>query len=90
MKYKTAYKKIEKLLTNLQVSLDHEEWQAVMEDRSCLLDSLEAAKKKLPIKIESLEDKLIEPEYNKLLGEVYFYLDLASSDLQNKINTFNR
>ena len=86
MTYKKAFKKLDKYLTNLQCSIDNEEWFFVYDDRVKLNDVLIELDNKLEkTTINSIEEKKIKDEYFKLKDEVYFYLNLASEELSNNM-----
>ena len=80
------FKKLDKYLTNLQCSIDNEEWFFVYDDRVKLNDVLIELENKLEkMTINSIEEKKLKDEYFKLKDEVYFYLNLASEELSNNM-----
>jgi hypothetical protein len=84
--YKKALKKLDKYLTNLQCSIDNEEWFFVYEDRIKLSEVLTELDKKIEKNIvSSIEEKKYKDEYVKLKDEVFFYLNLASEELSDNM-----
>jgi hypothetical protein len=84
--YKKALKKLDKYLTNLQCSIDNEEWFFVYEDRIKLSEVLIELDKKIEKNIvSSIEEKKYKDEYVKLKDEVFFYLNLASEELSDNM-----
>lgn len=86
MNYKAIYKKIDKLLTNLQSSMDLEESYFILEDRAKLIKELSELNLNTNSTIIEITVNKDKENLIKLIDECFFYINLASDDLQKNLN----